>query len=217
MGRMGGWLTTAVPAPSPVSDGRDRIRGSWVPPVTQCCYKVPHDGHVKTAVTSADPRHSRASARVYGAAPVLVRSPEHRAPLPLSLSASASVEPNPVALARRYPDVLLILVAAGPALAAGAPALGFAVGAAAWILQRFGGTAAERQIASMSDFRRQIGYRVVSSMARVWMLAVAIVVVGVAGTRPDGLTAALVIFAAFSLYFMRSAFEQATRDRGGVR
>lgn len=217
MGRMAGWITTVVPAPGPAPSGGDRIRGCWVPPVTQTCYKVQDTGHVKPASISAHPRHSRPSARVYGAAPALARSPEPQALVPLSLSASASVAPSPVAVALRYPDVLLILIAAAPALAAGAPAPGFAVGAAAWILQRFGATAAERQIASMSDFRRQIAYRVVSSMVRVWLLAVAIMVVGVAGTRPDGLTAALVIFAAFSVYFMRSAFEQATRDRDGAR
>jgi hypothetical protein len=43
-------------------------------------------------------------------------------------------------------------------------------------------------------------------MLRVWTLACAIIVVGLAGTRADGLTAALVIFGAFTAYFVRAAF-----------
>jgi hypothetical protein len=107
-----------------------------------------------------------------------------------------------------YFDVLLVLVVAVPALAAGAPALGYAVGGAAWILGRLASAAAERRIAGITDLRRRLGFGVAFSMLRVWMLACAIIVVGLAGTRADGLTAALVIFGAFSVYFLRSAFAQ---------
>lgn len=105
-----------------------------------------------------------------------------------------------------YIDVILVLLVATPVLAAGAPALGFTVGAVAWILGRAASAVAERRIASLEDFRRQIGYGVASSMLRVWLLACAIIAVGVAGSRADGLTAALVICGAFSVYFIRSAF-----------
>jgi hypothetical protein len=47
----------------------------------------------------------------------------------------------------------------------------------------------------------------------VWLLATAIIVVGVAGSRPDGLTAALVIFGAFSIYFVRSAVSHISQGR----
>ncbi len=50
-------------------------------------------------------------------------------------------------------------------------------------------------------------------MGRVWLMAIAIMVVGVTATRADGLTAALVIFAAFSFTFVRTAFAHATRTR----
>jgi hypothetical protein len=105
-----------------------------------------------------------------------------------------------------YFDVLLVLIVAVPALAAGVPALGYTVGGAAWILGRVGSAIAQRRIAEVKDFRRQMGLGMASSMLRVWLLACAIIVVGLAGTRADGLTAALVVFGAFSVYFAGSAF-----------
>lgn len=105
-----------------------------------------------------------------------------------------------------YLDIVLVLIAAVPALALGAPALGYTVGAAAWIIQRVAAVGVEKRLATVKDLRRRLGLGVTSSMLRVWMLAVTIMVVGVAATRADGLTAALVIFGAFSLYFARSAF-----------
>lgn len=111
-------------------------------------------------------------------------------------------------VALQYPDVLLVLLVAAPVLAAGGPALGYAVGGVAWILGRVGSAGAERRIADEEDFRRRIGLGVASSLLRVWLLACAIIVVGLTSTRADGLTAALVIFGAFSVYFVSSAVAQ---------
>lgn len=118
---------------------------------------------------------------------------------------------EPASFALRYPDVILVLLLAVPALALGAPALGYCAGGAAWIIGRAGSAVAERQIAETKDFRRQIGFGVASSLLRVLLLGFAIIVVGVAGGRADGLTAALVIFGAFSVYFVGSAFTQYAR------
>jgi len=131
------------------------------------------------------------------------------------MGASATLPRATVAL--QYPDVLLVLIVAAPALAAGAPALGYAVGAVAWILGRIASAVADKRIAEMTDFRRQIGYGVVSSMLRVWLLACAIIIVGVTGTRADGLTAALVLFGAFSVYFVRSAIGQVAEHGSRAR
>ncbi len=127
------------------------------------------------------------------------------------MGASATLPRASVVL--QYPDVLLVVLAAIPVLAAGAPALGYAVGGVAWILGRIASAVADKRIAEVTDFARQIGYGVASSMLRVWLLACAIIVVGVTGTRADGLTAALVIFGAFSVYFVRSAVGQVA-ERG---
>ncbi len=130
---------------------------------------------------------------------------------PLSVSAAAGMQRGSVALT--YLDVVLVLLVAVPALALGAPALGYTVGAAAWILQRGASVLVDRRLEQVTELRRRLGLGVTSSMLRVWLLAVTIIVVGVAGERADGLTAALVIFTAFSVYFVHSAIEHASRKR----
>ena len=72
---------------------------------------------------------------------------------------------------------------------------------------------AERRLAGDEDLRRRHRARRGFGMARVWVLAATIVVVGVAGSRADGLTAALVIFGAFSVYFAGSAIAHVTAER----
>ena len=133
----------------------------------------------------------------------------------MSVIAAATFERESVALL--YLDIVLVLIVAVPALAIGAPALGYTVGATAWILQRVASVQLDRRLASVSDLRRRLGIGVASSMLRVWLLAVTIMIVGVAGTRADGLTAALVIFGAFSLQFARSAIAHMTQSRKASR
>ena len=103
----------------------------------------------------------------------------------------------------RYLDVVLVVLAAAPvALALGAPALGYAIGAGAWLLQRV--LAAGRQALDLSNApepRTQLGLNLFEAFGRIWLLAGAIVIAGVAGGRADGLTAALVIFGAYSVAF----------------
>jgi hypothetical protein len=112
-----------------------------------------------------------------------------------------------------YLDVVLVLLCAVPALALGAPELGYTVGATAWIVQRLVTLRIDRQLSTVTDMRRRIGLGVASAMGRVWILAAAIMIVGLTGTRADGLTAALVIFGAFSLNFARSAIAHMTESR----
>jgi hypothetical protein len=113
----------------------------------------------------------------------------------------------------RYLDIVLVVLAAIPVIALGAPELGYAVGGGAWIAQRLAAVALEKRIATLADQRRRLGISLASSMGRVWLMAAAIMIVGVTATRADGLTAALVIFAAFSFTFVRTAFAHVTRTR----
>jgi hypothetical protein len=102
----------------------------------------------------------------------------------------------------RYLDVVLVVIAAPVALALGAPALGYAVGGGAWILQRIVATVDRRWTSKLREPRRQLGVGLFEGFARIWLLAGAIIVAGVAGSRADGLTAALVIFGAYSVAFV---------------
>jgi hypothetical protein len=101
----------------------------------------------------------------------------------------------------RHLDVVAVLVAAAPAVALGVPALGFGVGAGAWIVQRLIAAGERRFLLRVEEPRRFVGARLFASFGRIWLLAGAIVAAGLAGARRDGLTAAVVIFAAYSIAF----------------
>jgi hypothetical protein len=101
----------------------------------------------------------------------------------------------------RYLDVVLVALAAVPAIALGAPALGYAVGGGAWIVQRIVGAIDRRLLNRGTTLRAQLGFNLFEPFLRIWLLAGAIVLAGVAGHRSDGLTAAIVIFAAYSIAF----------------
>ena len=103
--------------------------------------------------------------------------------------------------ALRYADVLVVLMATPFALVFGAPALGYLVGAGAWIAQRVVGELLNRWATSSGDARRAMMTTLVFSMARVWVLAIIILLVGKLGSRQDGLTGALVVLVAFTIYF----------------
>jgi hypothetical protein len=101
----------------------------------------------------------------------------------------------------RYLDVVLVLLATVPALALGAPALGFAFGAGGWILQRVVGEVDRRWTGKASTPLKQLGVNLFEGFARIWLLAGVIVIAAVVGGRRDGLTASLVIFGAYSVAF----------------
>ena len=102
----------------------------------------------------------------------------------------------------RYLDVAVVLVAAIPALALGAPTLGYVVGGGAWILQRVLQNVDRRWADRLREPRTQVGVHVFEAFGRIWLLVGAIVVAAVVGGRRDGLTATIVIFAAYSVAFV---------------
>ncbi len=103
---------------------------------------------------------------------------------------------------RRYLDVVVVVIAAIPALALGAPVFGYVMGSAGWIVQRVIQANEYRLTARIADPQRAVGARLFGSFGRVWLLAGAIIIAGVAGHRADGLTAAIVIFCAYSIAFV---------------
>jgi len=105
------------------------------------------------------------------------------------------------AAALRFLDVGLIILALPFVVVAGLPVLGYVVGAGAWIVQRIAGELVERRARAAGDPRTEIGLTVGSIIARAWVVGLAIVAVGTAGSRDDGAMAAATILAAFSIYF----------------
>jgi hypothetical protein len=118
----------------------------------------------------------------------------------LEVGAPAVREQRSIGISR-YLDVVLVAVAAPLALALGAPTLGCLIGALAWIAQRVLAQADRRWIGKSREPRMQLGLNLAEAFGRIWLLAGAIIIAGVAGGRADGLTAGLVIFGAYSIAF----------------
>jgi hypothetical protein len=122
----------------------------------------------------------------------------------MSLTASASPE-HPVAFVR-YLDVVLVVIAAPILLLIGVPALGYGVGAGAWIVLRAVGEGVDRYASTLGDQRRELPLRLGFLLSRLFALALAVILVRRSGTRDDGLTALLVIVFAYTVSLILSFF-----------
>ncbi len=121
----------------------------------------------------------------------------------LSPRRSAVAMADPLVLFR-WLDVILVVLAAPFVVLTGLPVLGYTVGAAAWILNRVIGTLVERRAAAQDDVRKAVGLNLGALIARSWLVGLTILAVGLAGEREDGLMAAILMLAAFTLYFVTS-------------
>jgi hypothetical protein len=106
----------------------------------------------------------------------------------------------------RWVDVVVLVLATPFALLMGAPTLGYVVGAVAWILSRLAGVLVERFARTRDDVRTVVGLNFAALLGRSWLVGLTILAVGLLGERKDGLTAAILMLAAFTLYFMTSLF-----------
>jgi hypothetical protein len=113
----------------------------------------------------------------------------------------------------RWLDVILVILAAPFAILMGAPALGYAVGAAAWIVNRAIGAAVERRAKAATDVRMTVGLNLGALIARSWLVGLTILAVGLAGDREDGLTAAILVLAAFTIYFATSLLSRSLEGK----
>jgi hypothetical protein len=104
----------------------------------------------------------------------------------------------------RWLDVILVVLAAPFVVLMDLPVLGYAVGAAAWIANRVIGVLVERVASRQPDVRRAVGLNLGALIARSWLVGLTILAVGLAGEREDGLMAAILMLAAFTLYFVTS-------------
>ena len=102
--------------------------------------------------------------------------------------------------AARWIDVVLVLALAPIVLLMGAPVLGYAASAAGWAATRIGGSLLERRARESENPKTAAGLMLFTGLGRAWAMGLIIVVVGVAGAREDGLTAAVTAFVAFSVY-----------------
>ena len=104
----------------------------------------------------------------------------------------------------KYVDLVLLAVALAVFLLGGLPMLGFAVGAVAWLAQRaIQMVAATRSQAELRAGNRQkaMGIVAATTLARVWLMATAVLLVGVLGEREAGLAAAVLVLVLFTVSF----------------
>src|SRR5580704_15563938 len=105
----------------------------------------------------------------------------------------------PLSAVGRNFDLVFVVLAAAVALALRAPALGVLVGAGGWLAQRALAVADRRLIVRFAEPGSRLGLNFVDAFARIWLLAGAIVISYIAGGRHDGLAAALLILATYSV------------------
>ncbi len=132
-----------------------------------------------------------------------------QAPRGLSLSTVAlegsrgiGTAPRGLAIAS-YADLVLALAALAVFLVAGLPLVGYAATASAWVATRLAGFAAERHAAkrlAAGERRAAIGIVAAVRLGRVWVVVLAVLVAGLAGSHDDGLAAALLAVALFTAY-----------------
>jgi hypothetical protein len=112
----------------------------------------------------------------------------------------------------RYLDAVLLVVAAPILLLIGVPAVGYLAGAGSWLLLRAIGVGLERFLRQGTDARREISLRLAYLIARIFLLALAVILVRRGSGRDAGLTALLVIVFAFTIQLAIS-FAERPRSR----
>lgn len=103
----------------------------------------------------------------------------------------------------KYADLVLLATALAVFLLGGLPMLGYAVAAVVWLLQRgIQMLAAKRAQAEMSAGNRQkaMGVIAATTLGRVWLMATAVLLVGLA-EREAGLAAAVLVLVLFTVSF----------------
>ena len=133
------------------------------------------------------------------------------------MNAPANSTPSPLPAAGipfvlRYFDCVLVLAFLPFALLAGLPTLGSVGGVVVWLAQRALGVALDAYAARQSDLRASPGLTFASGMLRPLLMGITILALGGAGEREDGLTAALIVLVAFTVYMILSVIFRPQRN-----
>lgn len=120
------------------------------------------------------------------------------------MSLSAPAHPDGTVGVLAYLDVVVVAVATPIMLLIGVSAVGYLVAAGAWILLRAAGVAVDRAVVALHDPRREITLRLGYLLGRLFLLAIAVILVRNGSGRDAGLTALLVIVFAFTLQLILS-------------
>ena len=136
--------------------------------------------------------------------------------LPMNAPANVTADPLPdagIPAVLRYFDCVLVLAFVPFGLLAELSALGVLGGAGAWIAQRLLGAAIDGYAARQQDPRRAMGFGFAGRMLRPLLLGLTILALGQLGEKEDGLVAALIALAAFTVYMILSVIFRPTRTQ----
>jgi len=101
----------------------------------------------------------------------------------------------------KFLDPLMLAAALAVFVVAGLPMLGFAVAAAAWLVQRVAQEIAGKRVAAelvAGNRQRAMGVTGATTLGRVWLMTLSVLLVGLLADREDGLAAALTLTAFFT-------------------
>jgi len=115
----------------------------------------------------------------------------------------------------RYLDVCLVLATAPFVLIGGLPIFGYLVGTCAWVLTRLGTVYVHERARRVGDPKLRAGLQVGGMMGRVWIVVLAIILARFAGGKADGVMAAALALAAFTVYFVMSFVTREGPLQGG--
>ncbi len=103
----------------------------------------------------------------------------------------------------KYVDLIALLAALAVFLLGDLPLLGYAVAAAVWLLQRGIQMLAQRRMKqelAAGNRQKAMGFVAGSTLGRVWLMATAVLLVGIA-ERESGLASAILLLALFTISF----------------
>jgi hypothetical protein len=117
----------------------------------------------------------------------------------------------------RYADLIALAVAAPPLLLGGASAIGYGVGAAAWLVIRALEFALETKTGAATGLKDQVALWLGFRLARIFLLAAATIAVREAVDKNAGITALAVIASAFTIKLLGSTIDRYGRAQRSAR
>ena len=101
----------------------------------------------------------------------------------------------------RYLDLVVLAIALPIFLVAGLPVLGWITAAVVWAVWRVVGTFSDRKAAAATDAKQMAGIAAGSMIGRGWLLGLILLGAGLAFGDEVGLSAAVLVFALFTIHF----------------
>jgi cobalamin synthase len=115
----------------------------------------------------------------------------------------------------KYVDLIALLVALAVFLLGDLPLLGYAVAAAVWLTQRGVQMLVQRRMKqelAAGNRQKAMGIVAATTLGRVWLMATAVLLVGIA-ERESGLAAAILLLALFTISIAAQGFHHLFDDQ----